>query len=202
MPTSCATELQPLDLSFKFVLKSGVATLFASWLSQVAQEQLLKGVPPEKLKFDLTLQNVKILFIKLVYKTFKKISDNKQTAMIDGWKSSGISISWASKDDEIEERNTLYEESRALDRKRELFVVKGGRTKDAAVAGLLEQNFRESLKRKEQEMEMVDVTGTSSGTDDDFDITSNGERWTGIDELDEGAEAQDENELDGEESKI
>ena len=66
---SCTAELQPLDLSFNFVFKSGVATLFASWLSQVAQEQLLKGVPPEKLKFDLTLQNIKIPFVKWVYKT-------------------------------------------------------------------------------------------------------------------------------------
>ncbi|KAL5516102.1 hypothetical protein EMCRGX_G001373 [Ephydatia muelleri] len=137
---------------------SGVATLFASWLSQVAQEQLLKGVPPEKLKFDLTLQN----------------------------------------DDEIEERDTLYEEARALDRKRELFVVKGGRSKDAAVAGLLEQNTTESSKRKEQEIEMMDVTG--SGTDNDFDV--NGEKWTEMDELDEGVEARDEDEFDGEESQL
>eukprot|EP00731_Ephydatia_muelleri_P002914 Em0001g2914a len=158
VPASCTAELQPLDLSFNFVFKSGVATLFASWLSQVAQEQLLKGVPPEKLKFDLTLQN----------------------------------------DDEIEERDTLYEEARALDRKRELFVVKGGRSKDAAVAGLLEQNTTESSKRKEQEMEMMDVTG--SGIDDDFDV--NGEKWTEMDELDEGVEARDENEFDGEESQL
>eukprot|EP00731_Ephydatia_muelleri_P002885 Em0001g2885a len=158
VPASCTAELQPLDLSFNFVFKSGVATLFASWLSQVAQEQLLKGVPPEKLKFDLTLQN----------------------------------------DDEIEERDTLYEEARALDRKRELFVVKGGRSKDAAVAGLHEQNTTESSKRKEQEMEMMDVTG--SGIDDDFDV--NGEKWTEMDELDEGVEARDENEFDGEESQL
>ena len=92
----------------------------------MAQEQLLKGVPPEKLKFDLTLQNVKIPFVKWVYKTFKNISENKQTAMMVGWKSSGISISWASNDDEIEERNTLYEEARlALYWKRELFMAKG-----------------------------------------------------------------------------
>lgn len=74
-----------------------------------------------------------------------------------------------------------------IDRKRELFVVKGGRSNGAAVAGLLEQNFRKSSNRKEQEMEMMDVTGTSSSTDDNFDI--NGEKWTRMDELDEGAEA-------------
>ena len=57
VPASCTTEFQPLDLSFNlFVFKSGVATLFTSWLSHVAQEQLLKDVPPpDKLKFDLTL---------------------------------------------------------------------------------------------------------------------------------------------------
>lgn len=105
VPASCAAELQPLDLSFNFVFKSRVATLFASWLSHVAQEQMLKGVPPKKFKFDLTLQNGKIPFIKCVYKIFKKISDNKQTAMMDGWISSGILISWASKENEIEERD-------------------------------------------------------------------------------------------------
>ena len=41
VPASCTAELQPLDLSYNFVFKSGVASLFASWLSQVAQEQLL-----------------------------------------------------------------------------------------------------------------------------------------------------------------
>ena len=53
VPASCTAELQPLDLSFNFVFKSGVATLFASWLSQVAQEQLLKGVPPDRLSLTL-----------------------------------------------------------------------------------------------------------------------------------------------------
>ena len=140
MPASCTAELQPLNLSFIFVFKSGVAILFASLLSQVAQE-LLKGVSPDKLKFDLTLQNVKIPFVKWVYKTLKKISDIKQSAMIDGWRSSGISISWATKDDELEERDTLYEEARALDRQKALFIVKGERSKDAAVEGLLEQGI-------------------------------------------------------------
>ena len=177
VPASCTAELQPLDLSFNFVFKSGVATLFASWLSQVAQEQLLKGVPPEKLKFDLTLQNVKIPFVTWVHKTFKKISENKQTAMMDGWRTSGISISWAVKDDEIEERATLYEEARALDRKRELFVVKGGRSKDAAVAGLLEQNTTESSKRKEQEMEMMDVTAVVVLMTTSTLTVKNGPRW-------------------------
>ena len=56
VPASCTTEFQPLDLSFNlFVFKSGVATLFTSWSSHVAQEQLLKDVPPDKLKLDLTL---------------------------------------------------------------------------------------------------------------------------------------------------
>ena len=141
MPASCTAELQPQNLSFIFVFKSGVAILFASWLSQVAQE-LLKGVSPDKLKFDLTLQNVKIPFVKWVYKTLKKISDIKQSAMIDGWRrSSGISISWATKDDELEERDTLYEEARALDRQKALFIAKGERSKDAAVEGLLEQSI-------------------------------------------------------------
>ena len=44
VPASCTAELQPLDLFYNFVFKSGVASLFASWLSQVAQEQLLRGV--------------------------------------------------------------------------------------------------------------------------------------------------------------
>ena len=101
-------------------------------------QELLKGVPPDKLKFDLTLQNVKIPFVKWVYKTLKKISDIKQSAMIDGWRSSGISISWATKDDELEERDTLYEEARALDRQKALFIVKG---EHAAVEGLLEQGI-------------------------------------------------------------
>ena len=41
VPASCTAELQPLDLSYNFVFKSGVASLFVSWLSRVAQEQLL-----------------------------------------------------------------------------------------------------------------------------------------------------------------
>ena len=41
---------------------------------------------------------------------------------------------------------------------------------------------------------------TGSGTDDDFDV--NGEKWTEMDELDEGVEARDEDEFDGEESQL
>ena len=69
--------------------------------------------------------------------------------MNNGWRSSGISISWATNDaEELEERDTLYEEARALDRQKALFVVKGGRSKDAAVAGLLEQSMTEGSKKE------------------------------------------------------
>ena len=76
--------------------------------------------------------------------------------MNDGWRSSGISISWATN-----ARKNLknYEEARALDRQKALFVVKGGRSKDAAVAGLLGQSMTEGSKRKQQEMEMTEGTG-------------------------------------------
>ena len=45
---------------------------------------------------------------------------------------------------------------------------------------------------------MMDVT--DSGTDEDIDINS--EKWTEMDELDEGAEARDEDKFDGEESQL
>ena len=71
--------------------------------------------------------------------------------MNDGWRSSGISISWATKNVELEERDTLYED-RAW--QKALFVVKGGRSKDAAVAGLLSKT--DSSKKKQQDEEARD----------------------------------------------
>ena len=68
-PASCTAELQPLDLSYNFVFKTGVATLFASWLSQVAQEQLLRGISQDQLTFDLSLKSVQTPFVKWVYMT-------------------------------------------------------------------------------------------------------------------------------------
>lgn len=38
----------------------------------------------------------------------------------------GISISWAMKDEEMEERDTMYKEARVLEKQKGLFVVKGG----------------------------------------------------------------------------
>ena len=73
-----------------------------------------------------TCTSSKTPFVKWVHKTLKKISDIKQSAMIYGWRLSGISISWATKDDELEECDTLYKEARALDRQKALFMVKGG----------------------------------------------------------------------------
>ena len=113
----------------------------------------------------------------------KKISETKKSAMADGWKASGIYLSWATTDEGIEERDTLYEEARALERQKELFVVKGRRSKDAAVAGLIEQTVVESSSNRTRE-EMIEET---SGEDD------NGERWTEIEELDD---------VEGEENKL
>ena len=84
MSASCTPELQPLDLSYNYVFKSGVATLFASWLSQLAQQQLLKGVTPDKLSFDLRLKTVAFPLLKGLQDT-EKISESKQSAMKDGW---------------------------------------------------------------------------------------------------------------------
>ena len=72
VPASCTAELQPLDLSYNFVFKSGVASLFASWLSQVAQEQLLRGVSQDQLRFDLSLKSVKAPWVYMTLKKYQK----------------------------------------------------------------------------------------------------------------------------------
>ena len=89
------------------MFKSGVASLFASWLSPVAQEQLLRGVSQDQLRFDLSLRSAKTSFVKWVYMTLEKNSETKKSAMADGWKASGIYLSWATTDEGIEERDTF-----------------------------------------------------------------------------------------------
>ena len=127
-------------------------------------------------------------FILLSMMTLNKMSESKKSATVDGWRVSGISVSWATTDEDIEERDTLFE-ARALERQIELFVVKGGRSKDAAVAGLIEQTVVEgSSKRTREEI----IEGTS-GEDD------NGEQWTEIEELDD-VEGEENTPADGEES--
>ena len=157
-------------------------------MSQVAQEQLLRGISQDQHTFDLSLKSVKTPFVKWVYMTLNKMSESKKSAMADGWRVSGISVSWATTDEDIEERDTFFE-ARALERQKELFVVKGGRSKDAAVAGLIEQTVVEgSSKSKRDEI----IEGTS-GEDD------NGEQWTEIEKLDD-VEGEENTPADGEES--
>ena len=79
---------------------------------------------------------------------------------MDGLQVVYIAVSWATFEDGLEERDTLYEEARTLDKKRTLFTVKGGQCEDAAdIAGLVEQidesnsTFGQGTKRKRQEME-------------------------------------------------
>eukprot|EP00731_Ephydatia_muelleri_P012093 Em0006g987a len=113
-----------------------------SWAKQisVAQEQLFRGVSQDQITFDLSLKSVKTPFVKWVYMTLNKISENE----------------------DIEERDTLDEEARALERQKELFVVKGGRSKDAAVAGLIEYTVVEGSSKRKRD-EMIEET---SGEDD------------------------------------
>ena len=86
------------------------------------------------LALDLSLKSVKTPFVKWVYMTPSKMSESKKCVMADGWRVGGISVPWATTDEEIKERDTLYEEARTLERQKELFVVEGGHSKDAAVA--------------------------------------------------------------------
>ena len=46
-----------------------------------------------------------------------------------------MTLAYLTADENIEEQDTHYEEARALERQKELFVVEGGRSKDAAVTG-------------------------------------------------------------------
>ena len=180
-----------------------MATLFASWLSQLAQQQLLTGVTPDKLAFDLSLKIVRIPFVKWVYYTLKKISESKQSAIKDGWDASGISVSWSTLEDGIEQRDTLYDEANAMEKEKTLFVVKGGRCKDAAVAGLLDQidesasaaSLKQGTKRKRDEMEVLEES-ISIGAEENVDEP----HWTNvIEELDSEDEKCDECSIEEEE---
>ena len=62
----------------------------------------------------MSLKAVRIPFVKWVYKTLKTISESKQSAIKVGWVVSGIAVSWATLEDGLEDRDTLYEEVRAL----------------------------------------------------------------------------------------
>ncbi|KAL5484142.1 hypothetical protein EMCRGX_G020590 [Ephydatia muelleri] len=75
-----------------------------------------------------------------------------------------------------------------MERQKELFVVKGRRSKDAAVVGLIEQTVVESSSSRKRE-EMIEGT---RGEDD------NGEQWTEIEELDD-VEGEENTLADGEE---
>ena len=63
----------------------------------------------------------------------------KQNALSDGWVQSGISVCWPDSQEAVDERDALYDNARALQREGKLFVVKGGKSKDFVVDGILIQ---------------------------------------------------------------
>ena len=139
VPASCTSQLQPLYLTFNSVFKCILASLFALWMSNKAKEQLLAGVQCDSLKFDFRLSAVRVPFITWVHSALKKIIASKQNALSDGWVKSGISVCWPVSPEAVDERDALYDNARALQREGKLFVVKGGKSKDCAVDGVLTQ---------------------------------------------------------------
>eukprot|EP00731_Ephydatia_muelleri_P025330 Em0017g413a len=106
-------------------------------------------VPQDQLRFDLSLKSVKTPW---VYMTLKKSQKPRSLP----WLMAGYL--GLTTDEGIEERDTLYEDARALERQKELFVVKGGRSKDAAVAGLIEQTVIETSSERTRELKRMLVT--------------------------------------------
>ena len=108
-------------------------------MSNKAKEQLLAGVQCDSLKFDFRLSAVRVPFITWVHSALKKIIASKQNALSDGWVKSGISVCWPVSPEAVDERDALYDNARALQREGKLFVMKGGKSKDSVVDGVLTQ---------------------------------------------------------------
>ena len=130
-------QLQPLDLTFNAVFKCILASLLAIWMSSKAKEQLSAGVQCDSLRFDFRLSAIRVPFITWVHSALKKIVASKQNALSHGWVRSGISVCWPVSQQDVDERDSLYDNARALQREGKLFVMKGGKSKDSAVDGVL-----------------------------------------------------------------
>ena len=68
--------------------------------------------------------------------------------MTDGWKSSGNLISWATKNDELEEYTSL-QGGQSIGEAKGTICGQGGQSKMPVVAGLLEQTVTESSNKKQ-----------------------------------------------------
>ena len=172
VPDSCTGELQPLDLAFFCILKSDLARLCAMWMTDIAKTQILGGVQPDAITYDLRLSTLRLPFVTWVHTMLAKIPTEKTVALTKGWDVSGISIVWSDDAADKAECDELYDEARQLEREGKLFQVARGRSKDAAMGGLLEQQVLQppqNRKRKRNDADTEDDVEYSADEEEEND---------------------------------
>ena len=90
----------------------------------------------------------------------------KTVALTKGWGMSGISILWSNDEADKDECDELYDEAMQLEREGKLFQVAGGRSKDAAVGGLLEQQVVQPPQNRKR---------NDADTEEDVEYPADGE---------------------------
>uniref|UniRef100_A0A7S4GKV6 DDE-1 domain-containing protein n=1 Tax=Eutreptiella gymnastica TaxID=73025 RepID=A0A7S4GKV6_9EUGL len=177
VPASCMGELQPLDLAFFSIFKSGLARLCAMWMTDIAKTQLLRGVQPDAITYDLRLSTLRLPFVTWVHTMLTKISAEKTVALTKGWDMSGISIVWSNDEADKDECDELYDEARQWEREGKLFQVAGGRSKDAAVGGLLEQQVLQPPRNRKRKRDDADTEEDVEYSADEEEEEENDPAW-------------------------
>ena len=177
VPASCTGELQPLDLAFFSIFKSGLARLCAMWMTDIAKTQILRGVQPDAITYDLRLSTLRLPFVTWVHTMLTKISAEKTVALTKGWDMSGISIVWSNDEADKDECDELYDEARQWEREGKLFQVAGGRSRDAAVGGLLEQQVLQPPRNRKRKRDDADTEEDAEYSADEEEEEENDPAW-------------------------
>ena len=147
------------------------------WMTDIAKTQILRGVQPDAITYDLRLSTLRLPFVTWVHTMLTKISAEKTVALTKGWDMSGISIVWSNDEADKDECDELYDEARQWEREGKLFQVAGGRSRDTAVGGLLEQQVLQPPRNRKRKRDDADTEEDAEYSADEEEEEENDPAW-------------------------
>ncbi len=95
VPSSCTSELQPLDVEFNGPWKCCITWIAADWLSVSIGEQLNRGVDPAKVTLNTNKSDLVAPFCQwLAAATAEMKTPAKRQQLLRSWQKTGVMIAW------------------------------------------------------------------------------------------------------------
>ena len=89
IPPNCTDKLQPMDIAINKPMKDELKTRFQTWYANEVQKQLLKHIPLEQVKVDVTATAIKHKSANWIFSSWQAIEQRPEIA-INGFKKAGL----------------------------------------------------------------------------------------------------------------